>query len=93
MEDLIVDDKFYQEMEQFFYRTGMAIEDNILHLCEMMEKASQESLIEGETAEAFKIYSMAVEELKGQAKSVCDEAAQLMSGFVKDIDGVDQKLY
>ena len=93
MADLIVDDKYIEDLCEFFNLTSEKAQLKVDNTLDILRKTTENAVIKGDTAQALQEYVTKLEEMRDCIRQYGKEAAALAKSFQEKIDEVDKKLY
>ena len=93
MADIIISDDFVDGAGQFISTETQKIEETLTSYLRIMQSVSETGIMEGDTAEALKIFIAAAARLQGVFSNLGSCTKRACTNFIEKVDDADEYLY
>lgn len=93
MQNIIIDDRYIMEMQEFFVKQGELFEDFFEKYIAIMRVAVTDGIQSGKTKETLDMYIDIAEGLKGSVGEISTLGNNLANTYLAEIDKADEFLY
>lgn len=90
---LKIEDQYVEDMGSFFDEYGRNMEEAMESYLQIMNTIKEDSLMEGDTAEALAVFIEHGEFLKGKMEALGEMAKSVCANFLDEVDEKDQFLF
>lgn len=93
MADIIIDEEYVTELENFVSNQGEQFETCLAEYIQILIQVGLQGIVEGKTAEALKNYIGIAMTLKHHVGNTSELAEKMLKNYKIDIDEADSYLY
>lgn len=89
MADIIIDEEYIQEMQNFSKVQGSRFEGILTEYIAVMNELNVEGIVKGQTAETLKMFIETAKSLQGKVQEISELFQQLLESYLSDINDAD----